>query len=499
MLQPPGLTNKAITDIISLLLYTNFSDRTSPVLKYRGKNMKKVGTFSLFLAIVLIFSSLGISAEATQANPAVTDGCHSLDAEMTLSDETKLTATANAVVLYEMNSGTMIYTRNPDEKIYPTSMVKMMTALVAMENGDLDDVVTVTRKVLNQVPIGILGAGLQVGEEITLRDLLYSTMVESATDSAVVVAAHIGGSVEGFVQMMNAKAAELGCLGTHYSNVHGLHDANTYTTARDIARLTVAALENETFRAMFETARYTMSPTNKRPEGWTITTTNHMINSQNKKYYDKRITGGKTGATDQGGRCLTVTAEQDGMRLLCVVMGAKPTVAENGSLSAHGSFEESKILVDYAFENFEFRQVFFEGQSLEQYPVSSGSSHVVSQAAYSVSTVMPLEIDETKLKWVYQESGNAFYAPIEKGQGLGVAQVWYGNKCLAQTEMVAMNAVAVYKTPVVPDKPGYSSDTWLVVLLVLLGIAFAVCVALSLRTLKVMQHKRRHKKRSTEQ
>lgn len=459
--------------------------------------MKKVGIFSLLLAFILVFSSFSIAVQAEEANPAVTNGCHSIDAEMTLSDESKLTDTAKAAVLYELNSGTMIYARNPDTRIYPTSMVKMMTVLVALENGSLDDEVTVTRKVLNQVPIGILGADLQVGEVLTLRDLLYSTMVESATDSAVVVAAHIGGSVDEFLMMMNEKAAALGCTGTHYGNVHGLHDENTYTTARDIARMTEAALENETFREMFETARYTMSPTNKRSEEWTIVTTNNMMNERNTKYYDKRVTGGKTGATDQGGRCLTLTAEHNGMRLLCVVMGAQPTKEANGSISSFGSFEESKILMDYAFENYEFRQVFFGGQSLSQYPVNGGASHVVTQAASSVSTVMPAQIDEEQLRWVYREQNSTFNAPIEKGQTLGIAQVWYGTKCLAQTDMIAMNKVEVYQAPVIPDKPAYVSYIWIVIALVLLGVVLiAVLVVVGLRTVRVMKHKRRQRRRS---
>ena len=367
--------------------------------------MKKVSIFCLLLAVVILFSCLSVSATEDKTNPAVTAGCHSLDAAMTLSDAEKLTETAKAVVVYERNSGTLLYTHNPDEKIYPTSMVKLMTTLVAIENGDLDDKITVTRKVLDQVPIGILGAGLTVGEEITLRDLLFSTMVESATDSAVVAAAHVGGSINGFLQLMNEKAAALGCSKTNYGNVHGLHDENTYTTARDIARLTDAALNNETFREMFCTARYTMSATNKRPEEWTITTTNNMMNERNSKYYDKRVTGGKTGATNQGGRCLTLTAEKDGMELLCVVMGAVPTVEPNGSLSSYGSFEESKILLDHMFSTYAFRQVFFDGQSLTQYPVANGANDVVTQAADSASTVVPVELDESALRWAYEENG----------------------------------------------------------------------------------------------
>jgi D-alanyl-D-alanine carboxypeptidase (penicillin-binding protein 5/6) len=349
--------------------------------------------------------------------------------------------------------------------------------------------------VLNQVPIGILGAGLTVGEEISLRDLLFSTMVESATDSAVVAAVHVGGGINGFLQMMNDKAAELGCRNTHYGNVHGLHDEETYTTARDIARLTDAALNNEIFREMFQTAKYTMSATNKRAEEWDIITTNHMMNERNSKYYDKRVTGGKTGSTTQGGRCLTLTAEKDGMELLCVVMGAVPTMEANGSVSSYGSFEESKVLLDHSFANYAFRQVFFDGQALAQYPVSNGANHVVTQAAYSVSTVVPKQMEENALRWVYEENSSTLQAPIQKGQKLGQVQVWYGTKCLAQTQMVAMNDVAIQQAPVVPDKPVFAdSDSWLLVLGIAGVVLVAVLVFLGLRSTKAKQRTRRQRR-----
>ena len=459
--------------------------------------MKKMRIFPLFLAIILAIGAWNVPVYAAQENPAVTSGCHSVDASMTLSTEEKITDTAKAAILYELNSGTMIYAHNPDAKIYPTSMVKMMTTLVALENGDLDDVVTVTRSVLNQVPIGILGADLKAGEEITLRDLLYANMVASATDAAVVAAAHVGGSVEAFLQMMNDKAAQLGCENTHYGNVHGLHDEQTYTTARDICRLTEAALQNKTFREMFCTVDYTLPATNIHEER-EITTTNNMMNPRKSKYYDKRVTGGKTGATDEGGRCLTLTAQKDGMELLCIVMGATPTYASNGSIEVYGSFEESKVLIDYAFDNFEFRQVFFDGQSLAQYPVSNGASHVVTQATTSISTILPKELDATQLKWDYELQDSNLTAPVEKGQVLGTARVWYGTKCLAQTDMVAMNGVKIAQSPVIPEKPeGTQSGSFWTVLLILLGlVVLAYLVVLGLRAFHIMKYQRRKRKRS---
>ena len=458
--------------------------------------MKKMRILGIFLAVTLLVSNLCIPASASNNNPAVYNGCHSVDATMTLSDEEKLVETSKAVILYELNSGTMLYTLNPDGKVYPTSMVKMMTALVALEYGNLDDVVTVTRKMLNEVPIGILGMDMKAGEEITLRDLLYANMVQSATDASVVIAHHVGGSTDAFIELMNAKAAELGCKGTHYSNVHGLHDEETYTTARDICRITEAALQNENFREMFQAATYTIPATNKRPER-SLTTTNHMMNERNKKYYYEPITGGKTGATDQGGRCLAVTAQKDGMDILCIVMGATPTIAEDGTLTAHGSFEESKILIDYAFKSFEFRQVFFDGQSLSQHPVTNGANHVVTQATSTISTILPADVDESQLNWVYEAQEGEISAPVQKGQKLGTAQVWFGPKCLAETDMVAMNDVKIYKAPVVPEKPAKEDNgNWGLLLLILIGAVVVVfLIVVGIRALRILLYQRKQRQR----
>ena len=439
--------------------------------------MKKFCLFCTVLSLLaaLLLAPLTVSAEETDLS--VTNGCNTVDAAVTLSDEGRITETAKAVILYELKSDTMLYALNPDERIYPTSMVKMMTALVAIENAPLTDEVTVTRSALNSVAIGSVSAGLKAGEVLTLEDLLYCAMVASANDASAVIAEYIGGNQTAFVQMMNDKAAQLGCRGTNYGNPLGLHDENTYTTARDLCRITEIALENEVFKTLFTTAKYTVPATNKSPERQ-ITTTNYMmVESGNKRYPDSRVTGGKTGATNQGGRCITLTAESGGMEILCIVMGAEPTVEEDGSLSRFGSFEESKELLDFAFGKFEYRQVFFDGQSISQYPVAGGASDVVTQPAESASTVLPKDIDATVLRWVFQQTVGTVNAPVKQGTKLGTVQVWYGDKCLAQTEMVAMHDVPAKLAPIVPEKPtGIVSGEGGAKVLAIVGIIAGVLV-----------------------
>lgn len=442
--------------------------------------MKKSVIFCICTAILVGLLSLSVPSvqAAEEVSSAVTSGCHSVDAAFSLSEEGRIVDTAEAVIVYELTSDTMLYSINPDKRVYPTGMVKLMTILVALENAQMSDVVTVSRSDLTHITSKRSDPWLKAGEELTVGDLLYCAMSASfANDASTVLANHIAGSVDAFVQMMNDKAAALGCRDTNFTNVTGLHDNNNYTTARDLCRITEAALENDHFRGVFSAAEYTVSETNKSDARF-IQTSNLMMSG--KKYQDDRVTGGKAGNTKEGGRCLTVTAKSGDMDVLCIVMGAKATYVDDVTLSAHGSYEECKILLDYAFKTFEYRQVFFEGQVVSQYPVTGGANDVVSQPVDSASTVLPVETDVAQLRWVYLESGESLTAPIEKGHKLGQVQVWYGQKCLAETDLVAMNQVLPAAPPIVPDKiqNHVDSGSWETVLWVIavLAVLLLLCM-----------------------
>jgi D-alanyl-D-alanine carboxypeptidase (penicillin-binding protein 5/6) len=332
---------------------------------------------------------------------------------------------------------------------------------------------------------------------------MYCMMVASANDTATVIAEHVGGTQDGFIAMMNKKAAELGCTGTHFSNVHGLHDENTYTTARDICRILDVALENPDFKAMFTAKSYVVPATNKTDEERQVETSNYMMsNAVVKKYLDPRVTGGKTGATDEAGRCLAATAEGGGMELLTIVMGAEATYEEDGlALKTFGSFEETAILLDYILGNYEYRQIFHEGQTVSQFPVENGTNSVVARPEMTRSTVLPKDLDESKLTWIYGDTASAVTAPVEQGQKLSTIQVWYGSKCLAQADLVAANAVPVWQAPIVPTIPTEQDDSgnW-TVLLVICGIlagaaAVVVLIFVARRVVRQMRQSARRRRR----
>lgn len=253
-----------------------------------------------------------------------------------------------SVILMEESTGTILYEKNMDEAHYPASITKIMTTLLALENGNLSDMVTFSDDAINNTE----GSGIarDYGEQMTLEQCLYGVMLESANECAYAVAEHVGGTVENFVDMMNAKAKELGCTNTHFANPHGLQDENHYTTAHDMALIAQAAYRNETFRIIIGTKMYTIPPTNKHAEETVLRNHHDMLctyHNANRKYLYPYCVGGKTGYTATANSTLVTYAEKDGMTLICVVMNTQ----------SPNQFIDTVNLFDYAFDNFQVLNV----------------------------------------------------------------------------------------------------------------------------------------------
>ena len=252
------------------------------------------------------------------------------------------------VILMEESTGTILYEKNSDEAHYPASITKIMTTLLALENGNLSDMVTFSDDAINNTE----GSGIarDYGEQMTLEQCLYGVMLESANECAYAVSEHVGGTVENFVDMMNAKAKELGCTNTHFANPHGLQDENHYTTAHDMALIAQAAYQNETFRIIIGTKMYTIPPTNKHAEETVLRNHHDMLctyHNANRKYLYPYCVGGKTGYTATANSTLVTYAEKDGMTLICVVMNTQ----------SPNQFIDTVNLFDYAFDNFQVLNV----------------------------------------------------------------------------------------------------------------------------------------------
>ncbi|MBQ7817268.1 MAG: D-alanyl-D-alanine carboxypeptidase [Oscillospiraceae bacterium] len=467
--------------------------------------MKKVRVICLLMSL-LLFLSIMSGAVLAQPDASVGSGSHSVDAQKPLDGSEKLLDTAKAVVLYERNSDTMIYTYEPDKKVDPSSMAKLMTALIAIENLDMNATATVSRSALNDVGIGVVSVKprFSPGEEVSVEALLYCMIAASDSDSAAVLAEMISGSQSAFVEKMNQRATEMGCTNTNFTNAHGLYDENAYSTARDICRIIDIALENEQFLKVFTADTYTVPATNKADARQVLTTNWMMSKDYTKRYFDERVIGGKTGTDGQNGRCLAVTAEAGGMELLAVVMGAEAVYNEEDPniLEAFGSFEEMKALLDYASGKFEYRQVFHKNQTFSQYPVVNGSNNLVTTPASEAYAILPIELAPEQLRWVYPDTVGTITAPVQAGQKITHVEVWYGDLCIAQSDLLAMNAVDVYVPQVEPDMPAAlheDSAGRLIAIVagILLGIlvlGFAVLFVIRTVRIAAMRAKRRRRR-----
>jgi len=252
---------------------------------------------------------------------------------------------SESAVLMDINTGTVLYEKNMDEALYPASTTKIMTTLLALENCSLDEVVTFSHNAVYSIERDSSHIGIVEGEQLTMEQCLYGIMLESANEVSNAVAEHIAGSVEEFANMMNAKAVELGCTNTHFSNANGLPDETHYTTAHDLALIGRAAMQIETFRTITSTTSYTIPPTNLQVEPRYLS--NHHKMLPNRTYYYPDCIGGKTGYTDVARQTLVTFAKRGDLDLVCVVM----------KVESPNQFTDTATLFDWGFENFQILNI----------------------------------------------------------------------------------------------------------------------------------------------
>ena len=408
--------------------------------------MKKKLQFLLFFLLCAILMNPFVSVTAVaESDPSVSQGCHSLLASVPLGGMQKKVETATAVILYELNTDTLLYAYNPDMQINPSGLIKLLTALVTIETVGLEEEVTVKRSVLDSVAIGSVSAGLKAGEILTVRDLLLCVMVASANDAAAVLANYVGGTQAEFAVMLNQKARALGCTASNFVNAHGLQAVNQYSTARDLAIITEAALENEVFTQMFSAKDCIIPATNKSEER-KFNTTNHMMSDATiQTQLDIRVTGGKPAAASNTDRSVICTAEVGTARYLCVVISAAAELGTNADGSTYVSrwnvFEEASFLFDFGFANFAVRQVIDTDQAMYQYTIANGQNDVILCPMSCISVVLPLDFDPSQLQFSKLVDATRLTAPIKQGDVLGMLQVSYGSVQLGQCTLVAMNDV----------------------------------------------------------
>lgn len=292
------------------------------------KKKSRIRKFLIFLLIVIVLKFFTTLAnqhkfEREYDDKTTTISSSDIESETSISISPDILNSPNAILI-RLKDQTTLMQKNSEEKIYPASLTKMMTAIVAIENlTSLQKEIQLTHYTFNNLySANASMAGFQPGERVRAIDLLYGVMLPSGAEACIGLADHIAGSEQDFVAMMNQKAADLGMDSTNFENTTGLHDKNHYTTVKDMAILLNYALKNDTFREIFTSSRHSTQPTNKQPGGITFYST-MFKNLKNQNITGGEILGGKTGYTDEAGLCLASLAKVDNQEYILISAGAK--------------------------------------------------------------------------------------------------------------------------------------------------------------------------------
>ena len=365
-------------------------------------NLKKLKRVILSTLLIFILTTFSITSYAAE----------------------KITISSGAGLLIERSSNRILFEKNAYEIMYPASTTKILTAIVVLENAELDELATVSKNALETIPNGYVTCNLQIGEELSVKDLMYALMVKSANDAAVVLAEHVGGSVEGFADMMNQKAKEIGCKNTHFVNPNGIHDENHYTTAYDLYLMADYALSFEhtnEFRDFVSRTSYTLPATNLYPADDRIfSTTNELIKINNNdridNYYYKNALGIKTGHTSQAGYCLVSSSSRDDLEFISVIL--------DGGFDSRGLSErytETIKLFNFGYDNFTLTKIKESNNIIDTIIVEKATKETESLNLLikdSITVINDKSTDVDKINPDIKLNENII-APITKGDVLG--------------------------------------------------------------------------------
>lgn len=356
---------------------------------------------------------------------------------------------SHAAYLLDWDTNSVLYAKNETETLEPASLTKVMTALLVLEYSDnLDQLITVSQSALDSFydhpsALDSTKADLVVGEQMSVRNLLYCMLVSSSGDAACVLAEYVSGSEAAFAEQMTLRAAELGCVHTNFTNPHGLHSSNHYSTASDLAKIALAALQYDSFVTICNTASIEIPATNLHGMRY-LKTTNYLLSTNTVGgYVYSRACGVKTGYTSQAGYCLISTAQNSKMKLLGVVMGATATDNGDGSYTIH-SFKDMVTLFEYGFNHFTSADLLSPLDIMTEVPVHmavSGSDVAVLSPTRAVTTMLPADYDSTLVRREIQLRSEELIAPIEAGEILGSVSVYYDNQLIDTVDLAAIAKV----------------------------------------------------------
>ncbi len=361
----------------------------------------------------------------------------------------------------ELHTDTILYAKDEHKKMYPASLTKIMTAILTLEHcPDLNQTVTYTQDAYDWVEAqfeaaggNVSTAGLHLGEEMSIKDLLYGCMISSGNDAAEILAFHVGGSNAAFYEMMNEKAKELGAVNTNFCNANGLFDENHYTTAYDMYLITKYAMQNETFAEIVATKTYQSAPTNMNPSGYKWKTTVFMMDPTSEHFYSSDIKGVKTGTLLAAGRCLVTVMEKEiehgeHAQYMAVVMGAD--IYGSGRVD----FNETKAFYNWALDHYTVHQFYAQGAQVQDIDIRFAKSKqdslalVAAEPAYgffeyqkgSGFTVHDISYDVAIDEKLLNKKGS-INAPVTQGQVIGTLTIMNGTDVMDTVDLLASETV----------------------------------------------------------
>lgn len=421
--------------------------------------MKKFKLFPLILIICLIFSVATPMALALD-DPALS---------------------AQAAILVDLDSGRVLYEKNMNEQRAPASLTKVMTALLvfeAVESGQIsmDDIVTAQDDCREGLEDDSSTVGILPGLQTTVREYLYCALVASANEACNVLGSYVSGSVSAFVERMNQRAAELGCVNTHFLDTNGLHNEGHYSSAYDMYLITQAALRFPEFVAMCDTVSYQPQAQGIN-EGRELTNSNALLTDRSYYYREgyryEAASGVKTGYTRAAGYCLISTAEKNGIRALAVVMGCEGW--SNANIEEYRNFSDSVTLYNWVFDNFTPRQVLTTADPIEQVEVelADGDGNVILYPQQDISCLLPADLDMSQVIVTATVYEDRLKAPIKSGSVLGEAKISLNGEELGTVSLVNNRAVELSRSQFFSQRlKAVFSNKWVVtVVLVLLVLA----------------------------
>ena len=341
---------------------------------------------------------------------------------------------AASAILLDNKTGKVLYNKNENKKMYPASTTKILTAIIVIENCNLDTIATASYDAIMSIPDGYSTANIQIGEQLTIEQLLELLLVHSANDAANVLAEFVGGSTDSFVSIMNTKINELGLTNSHFTNVYGLHDDNHYTTAHDLAFIMKYCLNNNTFRKIAGQASCAIPATNKYGTR-SYNSTNELL-VPNSTYYYKYLTTGKTGFTSQAKECLVSSAYKNNLELIGVVLGST------------NRFVDTRNIYEYAYSNYSIKTIATEKDIATNIKISNATAETENLNLLISETVSVLINNSQNISEIQPEIilNDNIKAPIEEGSTLG--KIKYNvNGVTYSTNIIAEHNVEQSKYP----------------------------------------------------